>query len=91
MAFSPTASVQVPGLVATAVEALGLLPEIEVQGATGFTTRVLPELCRLAAVTRGFKMPELDNARLSAAEVSSKGLRLRFASGGLPPPSRSRR
>lgn len=85
--FSPTASVQVPGIIASAVSALGLLPEVEVQGATGFTTRVLPELCRLASVTRGFKMPELDNARLSAAEVSSKGLRLRFASGGLPPPS----
>ncbi|MFL5348692.1 MAG: flagellar hook-length control protein FliK [Hyalangium sp.] len=85
--FSPTASVQVPGILASAVGALGLLPEIEVQGATGFTTRVLPELCRLAAVTRGFKMPELDQARLSAAEVSSKGLRLRFSSGGLPPPS----
>jgi tetratricopeptide (TPR) repeat protein len=85
--FAPTASVQVPGILASAVEALGLLPEIEVQGATGFTTRVLSELCRLASVTRGFKMPELDNARLSAAEVSSKGLRLRFSSGGLPPPS----
>ena len=85
--FSPTASVQVPGILASAVGALGLLPEVEVQGATGFTTRVLPELCRLAAVTRGFKMPELDQARLSAAEVSSKGLRLRFSSGGLPPPA----
>ncbi|WP_224364763.1 flagellar hook-length control protein FliK [Hyalangium versicolor] len=85
--FSPTASVQVPGIIASAVSALGLVPEIEVQGATGFTTRVLPELCRLAAVTRGFKMPELDQARLSAAEVSSKGLRLRFSSGGLPPPT----
>ncbi|HVG57281.1 MAG TPA: flagellar hook-length control protein FliK [Hyalangium sp.] len=85
--FSPTASVQVPGIVASAVAGLGLLPEIEVQGATGFTTRVLPELCRLASVTRGFKMPELDQARLSGAEVSSKGLRLRFTAGGLPPPS----
>ncbi|MBN1207744.1 MAG: flagellar hook-length control protein FliK [Myxococcaceae bacterium] len=85
--FSPTASVQVPGILASAVGALGLLPEVEAQGATGFTTRVLPELCRLASVTRGFKMPELDQARLSAAEVSSKGLRLRFSSGGLPPPN----
>ncbi|HYH97269.1 flagellar hook-length control protein FliK [Hyalangium sp.] len=85
--FSSTASVQVPGILSSAVAELGLLPEIEVQGATGFTTRVLPELCRLASVTRGFKTPELDHARLSAAEVSSKGLRLRFSSGGLPPPS----
>ncbi|MDY7227401.1 flagellar hook-length control protein FliK [Hyalangium rubrum] len=85
--FSPTPSVQVPGILASAVEALALLPEVETQGATGFTSRVLPELCRLAAVTRGFKMPELDQARLAAAEVSSKGLRLRFAAGGLPPPA----
>ncbi|WP_225408621.1 flagellar hook-length control protein FliK [Stigmatella hybrida] len=85
--FSPTASVQVPGVLAAAVAELGLLPEVEVQGATGFSTRVLPALCQQAAVTRGFKMPELDQARLSAAEVSSKGLRLRFAAGGLPPPA----
>ncbi|ADO74908.1 flagellar hook-length control protein FliK [Stigmatella aurantiaca] len=85
--FSPTASVQVPGLLAAAVAELGLLPEVEVQGATGFSTRVLPALCQQASVTRGFKMPELDQARLSAAEVSSKGLRLRFSAGGLPPPA----
>ena len=41
----------------------------------------------MASVTRGFKMPDLDHARLSGAEVSSKGLRLRFSAGGLPPPS----
>jgi tetratricopeptide (TPR) repeat protein len=85
--FSPTSSVQVPGILTTALGTLGVLPELEAHGATGFTTRVLPELCRLAAVTRGFKMPDLDQARLAAAEVSSKGLRLRFAAGGLPPPS----
>ncbi|MBZ4419259.1 flagellar hook-length control protein FliK [Myxococcus sp. RHSTA-1-4] len=85
--FSSTPSVQVPGLLATAVGALGLVPDVEVRGATGFSTRVLPALCQLAAVSRGYKMPSLDTARLSAAEVSSTGLRLRFAAGGLPPPA----
>jgi len=78
--FSSTPSVQVPGLLATAVGALGLVPDVEVRGATGFSTRVLPALCQLAAVSRGYKMPALDTARLSAAEVSSTGLR--FEHGG---------
>ena len=85
--FASTPSVQVPGLIAATVTELGLLPEVEVRGATGFSTRVLPALCQKAAVSRGFKMPVLDTARLSSAEVSSAGLRLRFSSGGLPPPA----
>lgn len=85
-AFSPIASVQIPVLLARAAESAGVLPEVEVKGATGFTTRVLPALCRAAAVSRGFKMPELDAARLASVEVSSQGLKLRFAAGGLPPP-----
>lgn len=85
--FSPTPSVQVPCILSSAVGAMGLLPDVEVRGASGFSTRVLPALCQLAAVTRGFKMPTLDTARLSAAEVSSTGLRLRFTAGGLPPPA----
>ncbi|HEY0094293.1 MAG TPA: flagellar hook-length control protein FliK, partial [Archangium sp.] len=85
--FSSTPSVQVPGLLASAVAALGLLPEVEVRGATGFSTRVLPALCQRAAVSRGFKMPVLDTARLSSAEVGPAGLRLRFAAGGMPPPA----
>ncbi|TQF15354.1 flagellar hook-length control protein FliK [Myxococcus llanfairpwllgwyngyllgogerychwyrndrobwllllantysiliogogogochensis] len=85
--FSSTPSVQVPGLLSAAVGALALVPDVEVRGASGFSTRVLPALCQLAAVSRGYKMPSLDTARLSAAEVSSTGLRLRFAAGGLPPPS----
>ncbi|WNG61080.1 flagellar hook-length control protein FliK [Archangium gephyra] len=85
--FASTPSVQVPGLIAATVAELGLLPEVEVRGATGFSTRVLPALCQKAAVSRGFKMPVLDTARLSSAEVSSAGLRLRFSSGGLPPPA----
>ncbi|GHG94093.1 flagellar hook-length control protein FliK [Comamonas sp. JC664] len=85
--FSSTPSVQVPGLLSAAVGALALVPDVEVRGATGFSTRVLPALCQLAAVSRGYKMPMLDTARLSAAEVSSTGLRLRFSAGGLPPPS----
>ncbi|RKG62325.1 flagellar hook-length control protein FliK [Corallococcus sp. AB011P] len=85
--FSATPSVQLPGLLSEAVGALGLLPDVEVRGATGFSTRVLPALCELAALSRGYKVPTLDTARLSAAEVSSTGLRLRFAAGGLPPPA----
>ncbi|MFP2902928.1 hypothetical protein, partial [Corallococcus sp. 4LFB] len=76
--FSATPSVQLPGLLSEAVGALGLLPDVEVRGATGFSTRVLPALCELAALSRGYKVPTLDTARLSAAEVSSTGLRLRF-------------
>ncbi|WP_257458389.1 tetratricopeptide repeat protein [Archangium lipolyticum] len=85
--FASTPSVQVPGLIAATVAELGLLPEVEVRGATGFSTRVLPALCQKSAVSRGFKMPVLDTARLSSVEVSSAGLRLRFSAGGLPPPS----
>jgi len=85
--FSATPSVQVPGLLAAAVAQLALLPELEVRGATGFSTRVLPALCQKAAVSRGFKMPLLDTARLSSAEVGIAGLRLRFSAGGLPPPA----
>ncbi|MBU8895496.1 flagellar hook-length control protein FliK [Corallococcus sp. M34] len=85
--FCATPAVQVPGLLSTAVGALALLPDVEVRGATGFSTRVLPALCQLAALSRGYKMPTLDTARLSAAEVSPSGLRLRFAAGGLPPPA----
>ncbi|OJH39302.1 tetratricopeptide repeat protein [Cystobacter ferrugineus] len=85
--FSSTPSVQIPGLLASSVAQLGLLPEVEVRGATGFSTRVLPALCQRAAVSRGFKMPVLDTARLSSAEVGPAGLRLRFAAGGMPPPA----
>lgn len=84
-AFSVTAAPQVPALVSRSLQELGLLPEVELKGASGFTTRLLPPLVQLAAVGRGYKMPGLDQARLSTAEVSSKGLRLRFSSGGLPP------
>lgn len=85
--FSSTPSVLVPGILAAQVAAQGLLPEVEVRGATGLSTRVLPALCQKAAVSRGFKMPLLDTARLSSAEVSGAGLRLRFSAGGLPPPA----
>ncbi|MBF5042480.1 flagellar hook-length control protein FliK [Aggregicoccus sp. 17bor-14] len=85
--FSATPAAQVPALVSEAVASLGLLPEVEARGASGFSARVLPALCQLAAVSRGYKLPSLDQARLSAAEVSSAGLRLRFSAGGLPPPA----
>lgn len=84
--FAPTPSVSVPSLIAAAIAQLGLLPEVETRGATGFSTRILAPLCQTAAVSRGFKLPELDTARLSAAEVGPSGLRLRFSAGGLPPP-----
>ncbi|MCU0695450.1 MAG: flagellar hook-length control protein FliK [Myxococcaceae bacterium] len=86
-AFSTTAAARVPALVAEAIKALSLLPEVERRGANGFTSKLLPPLVEQAAVGRGYKMPTLDQARLSEAVVSSKGLRLRFSSGGLPPPA----
>ncbi len=86
-AFSTTAAARVPALVSEAIKSLLLLPDVERRGANGFTTRLLPGLVEQAAVGRGYKMPALDQARLSEAIVSSKGLRLRFSSGGLPPPA----
>ncbi len=84
--FSTTPAARLGAIISEAVRALGALPEVERRGASGFTTRVLPELVEQAAVGRGYKMPALDQARLAEATVSSKGLRLRFSSGGLPPP-----
>ncbi|MDP3237995.1 MAG: flagellar hook-length control protein FliK [Myxococcales bacterium] len=85
--FSTTAAARVPALVSEAIKSLQLLPDVERRGANGFTTKLLPGLVEQAAVGRGYKMPALDQARLSEAIVSSKGLRLRFSSGGLPPPA----
>jgi tetratricopeptide (TPR) repeat protein len=85
--FSTTAAARVPALVAEAIKSLSVLPEVERRGANGFTSKLLPPLVEQAAVGRGYKMPTLDQARLSEAVVSSKGLRLRFSSGGLPPPA----
>lgn len=84
--FSTTPAGRLGAIISEAVRELGALPEVERRGASGFTTRVLPELVEQAAVGRGYKMPALDQARLAEATVSSKGLRLRFSSGGLPPP-----
>ncbi|HLL52609.1 MAG TPA: flagellar hook-length control protein FliK, partial [Myxococcaceae bacterium] len=85
--FSPVPAPRVSVLLSRAISELELLPEVELRGATGFSSRLLPQLCQLAAVSRGFRVPLLDQARLTAAEVSSQGLRLRFASGGMPPPT----
>lgn len=84
--FSTTPAARLGAIISEAVRELGALPEVERRGASGFTTRVLPQLVEQAAVGRGYKMPALDQARLAEASVSSKGLRLRFSSGGLPPP-----
>jgi tetratricopeptide (TPR) repeat protein len=86
-AFAATPASRLPAIVADAVKELEVLPEVQRRGANGFSTRLLPPLVEAAAVARGFKMPSLDNARLVEASVSSKGLRLRFAAGGLPPPA----
>jgi len=85
--FTATPASQLAVALSKAIRDLELLPEVELRGATGFGTRLLPPLCQLAAVSRGYKVPTLDTARLSVAEVSSQGLKLRFSSGGLPPPS----
>lgn len=84
--FSTTPAARLGAIISEAVRELGVLPEVERRGASGFTTRILPGLVESAAVGRGYKMPSLDQARLAEATVSSKGLRLRFSSGGLPPP-----
>lgn len=86
-AFSTTPAAQVPVLLTRALKELELLPEVELRGASGFTSAVLPPLVQHAAVGRGYKLPSLDSARLAAAEVSTQGLKLRFATGGLPPPA----
>ncbi len=86
-AYAPTPASRIAALVSDAVKDLEVLPEVQRRGANGFTTRLLPQLVEAAAVARGFKMPSLDNARLVEAAVASKGLRLRFAAGGLPPPA----
>lgn len=86
-AYAPTPASRIAALVSDAVKDLEVLPDVQRRGANGFTTRLLPQLVEAAAVARGFKMPSLDNARLVEAAVASKGLRLRFAAGGLPPPA----
>lgn len=85
-AFAPTPASRLPALISDSLVRVGALPAVERRGANGFTTRILPPLVELAAVARGFKMPSLDQARLAEARVSSKGVTLRFAAGGLPPP-----
>src|SRR5260370_24767138 len=69
----------------TSTDESKLLPGARRKGSSGFTADLLPDLARLAAVSRGYRMPSLDQARLSSVEVSPQGLRIRFASGGLPP------
>jgi len=85
--YSPVPAATVPLVLSRAVQGAAALPDIEVRGANGFSARVLPQLVQLAAVSRGFRMPSLDGARLAGVEVSALGLRLRFASGALPPPA----
>ncbi len=85
--FSTTASAQVPVLITRAVANLDLLPGIDPRGATGFRTAVLPPLVQFAAVSRGYKVPVLDQARLSGVEISGKGIRLRFSAGGISAPT----
>jgi len=85
--FSPTPSARIPSLIARTILDLDLMPEVELRGATGFTSRVLPPLVQIAAVSRGYRMPDLEQARLAGVEISSRGLRLRFAAGGVPSPA----
>jgi tetratricopeptide (TPR) repeat protein len=85
--FSTTPAARLGAMVSEAVKALSVFPEVERRGANGFTTRILPGLVEGAAVSRGYKVPTLDQARLAEATISSKGLRLKFSAGGLPPPT----
>ena len=85
--FSAVPAPQISVLLSQAFESLKLLPEVELRGASGFSVRILPTLSRIAAVSRGYKIPSFHQARLSSVEVSATGLKLRFASGGVPPAS----
>jgi len=85
--FSPAPAATVPLLLSRAAQSAAALPDVELRGANGFSARVLPQLVKLAAVSRGFRMPSLDGARLAGVEVAPTGLRLRFAAGALPPPA----
>jgi hypothetical protein len=84
-AFSTTPAARLGAIISEAVKTANVLPDVERRGANGFTTRVLPAIVEQAAVGRGYKMPSLDQARLAEAVVSTKGLTLRFSSGGLQP------
>jgi tetratricopeptide (TPR) repeat protein len=85
--FSATPSAQVVVLIARAVASLDLLPGVQPRGAIGFGTRALRPLVQFAAVSRGYKVPSLDQARLSGVEISGKGVRLRFAATGISAPA----
>ncbi|MCL2178016.1 MAG: flagellar hook-length control protein FliK [Proteobacteria bacterium] len=68
-----------------AIEASGMLPEVCLQGVHGFTTRILPGLVERAAVSRGYRIPSLEMARVAEASVDARGIRLKFSAGGMPP------
>jgi tetratricopeptide (TPR) repeat protein len=85
--FTPTPAAVVPLLLARSAQSARLLPDVELRGTTGFSARVLPALVQAAAVSRGFRVPALEGARLTGLDVSATALRLRFASTGLPPPA----
>jgi tetratricopeptide (TPR) repeat protein len=87
--FAPLPATQIPVILARFLEEVRILPELQRRGASGFRTRILPWLVRSAALSRGFRMPSLENARLSSIDVNSQGLKIRFSSGGLPPTPRA--
>ena len=80
-----TPAAAVPALMARALVELDVLPEVKLRGASGFTARVLPRLSELAAVSRGFKAPEVERAQLAHVEVTPAALVLRFTASGIPP------
>jgi tetratricopeptide (TPR) repeat protein len=84
--FTSLPASRVAAVVGEAVARSALLPSVERRGANGFSAGLVSELVELCAVGRGYKMPSVEQARLAEAVVSTKGLRLRFAAAGLPPP-----
>ncbi|MBM4379224.1 MAG: flagellar hook-length control protein FliK, partial [Deltaproteobacteria bacterium] len=80
-----TPAAAVPALIARALVELDVLPGVRLRGASGFTARVLPRLSDLAAVSRGFKAPDVERAQLSHVEVTPSALVLRFTASGIPP------
>src|SRR5262245_5798109 len=66
-------------LLAAAVEKAEVLPGAKRQGASGLLFSPLPELLRRVVPARGFRIPDVATARLAGVDVTTTGLKLRFA------------
>lgn len=83
---SPLPAPGVASLLARAAVRSGVLPGAETFGACGVAYSPVFELLRKAVPLRGFRLPEVDDARLTRTDVKEGALVLHFAAGGAPPP-----